>query len=134
MSDAPASQDLAAQTKDVPGIDGTPVSDQGSLTYPFDGRPGDGEVMEMRPGVLRLRMPLPIPGLDFINLWLIEETEGWTLVDTGVKSSKLQKIWDEVVARHLKGNRSSASSARTSTLITLAWPAGCSRSSMRRCG
>jgi len=103
VSDAPASQDIAAQTKDVPGIDGTPVSDQGSLTYPFDGRPGDGEVMEMRPGVLWLRMPLPIPGLDFINLWLIEETEGWTLVDTGVKSSKLQKIWDEVVARHLRG-------------------------------
>lgn len=103
MSDAPASQDIAAQTRDVPGIDGTPVSDQGSLTYPFDGRPGDGEVMQMRPGVLWLRMPLPIPGLDFINLWLIEEAEGWTLVDTGVKSSKLQKIWDEVVARHLKG-------------------------------
>lgn len=98
MSDATASV-----PKDVPGIDGTPVSDQGSLTYPFEGRPGDGEVMEMRPGVLWLRMPVPIPGLDYINLWLIEEAEGWTLIDTGFKSSKLQKIWDEVADRHLKG-------------------------------
>lgn len=99
MSDAPASP----ESKTVPGIDGTAVPDQGSLTYPFDGRPGDAEVMEMRPGVLWLRMPVPIPGLDYINLWLIEEAEGWTLVDTGFKSSKLQKIFDEVVERHLKG-------------------------------
>ena len=60
MSDAPASE-----SKDVPGIDGTPVSDQGSLTYPFakeanGGRPGDCEVMEMRPGVLWLRMPVMV--------------------------------------------------------------------------
>jgi glyoxylase-like metal-dependent hydrolase (beta-lactamase superfamily II) len=107
VSDAPASQTLAAEPKDVPGIDGTAVSDQGSLTYPFameanGGRPGDGEVMEMRPGVLWLRMPIPIPGLDYINLWLIEEAEGWTLIDTGVRSSKLQAIWDQVVERHLK--------------------------------
>lgn len=103
MADAPAAQTLASESKTVPGIDGTAVSDQGSLTYPFDGRPGDGEVMEMRPGVLWLRMPVPIPGLDYINLWLIEESEGWTLIDTGFKSSRLQKIWDQVVAQHLKG-------------------------------
>lgn len=102
MADAPASQTLASESKTVPGIDGTAVSDQGSLTYPFDGRPGDGEVMEMRPGVLWLRMPVPIPGLDYINLWLIEESEGWTLIDTGFKSSRLQKIWDQVVEQHLK--------------------------------
>ena len=102
MADVPASQTLASESKTVPGIDGTAVSDQGSLIYPFDGRPGDGEVMEMRPGVLWLRMPVPIPGLDYINLWLIEETEGWTLIDTGFKSSRLQKIWDQVVEQHLK--------------------------------
>lgn len=96
----------AAAPAETPNIDGTAVSDQGSLTYPFaatgSGRPGDAEVMEMRPGVLWLRMPVPIPGLDYINLWLIEETEGWTLVDTGLRSSKLQAIWEEVMQRHLK--------------------------------
>lgn len=102
----------AAASSETPNIDGTAVSDQGSLTYPFAGvgatggaigRPGDAEVMEMRPGVYWLRMPVPIPGLDYINLWLIEEAEGWTLVDTGLRSSKLQAIWDQVVERHLKG-------------------------------
>lgn len=92
---------------DAPNIDGTAVSDQGSLTYPFaatgNGRPGDAEAMEMRPGVLWLRMPVPIPGLDYINLWLIEEAAGWTLVDTGLRSSKLQAIWEQVIERHLKG-------------------------------
>ncbi|WP_341703730.1 MBL fold metallo-hydrolase [Ferrovibrio sp.] len=93
----------------TPGIDGTPTSDAaGSLTYPFaraanGGRPGDAEVMEMRPGVLWLRMPVPIPGLDYINLWLLEDGAGWTLVDTGFRSSKLQAIWEQVFARHLGG-------------------------------
>jgi glyoxylase-like metal-dependent hydrolase (beta-lactamase superfamily II) len=99
VADAPAS--------DAPNIDGTAVSDQGSLAYPFAGqgagRPGDAEAMEMRAGVYWLRMPVPIPGLDYINLWLIEEAEGWTLVDTGLRSSKLQAIWEQVFERHLKG-------------------------------
>jgi glyoxylase-like metal-dependent hydrolase (beta-lactamase superfamily II) len=93
----------------APGIDGTPTADNGaSLLYPFadrgqGGRPGDGETMEMRPGVLWLRMPVPIPGLDYINLYLIEDGDGWTLIDTGFKSSKLQTVWEEVFARHLNG-------------------------------
>lgn len=95
-----------AQENDIqtPGIDGTPTADRGTgLTYPFAGRPGDGEVMEMRPGVFWLRMPVPIPGLDYINLWLIEDGEGWTIVDTGVRSSKLQAIWEQVFDRFLGG-------------------------------
>lgn len=103
MSEAPEN-DTAA-----PGIDGTPTADNGSsLAYPFadrgnGGRPGDAEVMEMRPGVFWVRMPIPIPGLDYINLWLLEDGEGWTLVDTGVRSSKLQAIWEQIFARHLGG-------------------------------
>ncbi|MFN4278393.1 MAG: MBL fold metallo-hydrolase [Ferrovibrio sp.] len=93
----------------IPMIDGTPTPDSGaSLKYPFanepnGGRPGDGAVMQMRPGVLWLRMPIPIPGLDYINLWLLEDGEGWTLVDTGVRSSKLQAIWEQVIVAHLGG-------------------------------
>lgn len=78
------------------------------LSYPFAGhaagpRPGDAEVMELRPGVFWLRMPIPIPGLDYINLWLLRDGEGWTVVDTGVRSSKLQALWEQVFERHLAG-------------------------------
>lgn len=95
----------------TPGIDGTPTADRGAgLSYPFSGqgaaktgRPGDGEVMQMRPGVFWLRMPVPIPGLDYINLWLLQDGEGWTLIDTGFRSSKLQAIWEQAFERHLQG-------------------------------
>ncbi len=78
------------------------------LSYPFAShaqgpRPGDAEVFELRPGVLWLRMPIPIPGLDYINLWLIRDGAGWTVVDTGVRSSKLQALWEQVFERHLDG-------------------------------
>lgn len=104
-----------AQENDIqtPGIDGTATADKGvGLTYPFagqgaaqTGRPGDGEIMEMKPGVFWLRMPVPIPGLDYINLWLIEDRHGWTVVDTGFRSSKLQAIWESVFERHLAGKQ-----------------------------
>jgi glyoxylase-like metal-dependent hydrolase (beta-lactamase superfamily II) len=35
------------------------------------------------PGVRWLRMPLPF-ALDHINLWLLEDEGGWTIVDTGL--------------------------------------------------
>lgn len=103
MSEAQQNDNLA------PGIDGTPTADRGAgLTYPFagaanGGRPGDAEAMQMCPGVLWLRMPVPIPGLDYINLWLIADGDGWTLVDTGFRSSKLQAIWEQIFERHLDG-------------------------------
>lgn len=102
MSDAPE----PAQ----PNIDGTITADEPGITlrYPFGdrpngGRPADADVMEMRPGVLWLRMPVPIPGLDYINLWLIADGDGWTVVDTGVRSSRLQGLWEQVIATHLQG-------------------------------
>lgn len=78
------------------------------LSYPFAGhpqgpRPGDAEVYELRPGALWLRMPIPIPGLDYINLWLLRDGEGWTVVDTGFRSAKLQALWEQVFERHLGG-------------------------------
>ncbi|HCK28652.1 MAG TPA: MBL fold metallo-hydrolase, partial [Alcanivorax sp.] len=37
---------------------------------------------EVAPGVHWLNFPLPF-ALDHINLWLLEDGDGWTLVDTG---------------------------------------------------
>lgn len=73
------------------------------ILYPFPGRPGDGEVMEVATGVLWVRMPIPIPGLDFINLWLIADGDGWTLIDTGLRGEKVQSLWREIIAHHLGG-------------------------------
>ena len=42
------------------------------LDFPFPAPPPPGEVIEVAPGILWLRMPLPF-ALDHINLWLLRE-------------------------------------------------------------
>ena len=69
-----------------------PVAD---IRYEFDARPEAGEVMPVAPGVLWLRMPLPF-ALGHINLWLLEDGEGWTLVDTGVHTDVTRGVWQKV--------------------------------------
>jgi len=58
----------------------------GSLTrplhFPVAAPPGAAETVRISPGVEWLRMPLPF-ALDHINLWLLEDGPGWTIVDTG---------------------------------------------------
>lgn len=49
----------------------------------------------MAKGVFWLRMPLPFK-LDHINLWLLEEADGWTIVDTGLASDASIDIWEQL--------------------------------------
>ena len=44
---------------------------------------------EVAPGVFWLRMPLPFQ-LDHINLWLLRDGAGWTIVDTGFPSDAVR--------------------------------------------
>ena len=52
------------------------------LHFPVATPPRPGETVPIAPGVVWLRMPLPF-ALDHINLWLLEDGAGWTIVDTG---------------------------------------------------
>ncbi|MEC9347556.1 MAG: MBL fold metallo-hydrolase [Pseudomonadota bacterium] len=74
------------------------------LDYPFgDQRPEGAELMRVAPGVFWVRMAIPIPGLDYINLWLVEDGEGYAIVDTGLKSRKIAAWWEEIFEKHLDG-------------------------------
>ena len=70
------------------------------LSYPFDNRPNPGELIEVGPGIFWVRMPLPI-SLNHINLWLLEEQDGWTLVDTGMATEDTKALWEEIFSTHL---------------------------------
>jgi len=72
------------------------------LTYPFEDVPGPAEVTEVAPGVLWLRMPLPM-ALDHINLYLLEDDDGWWIVDSGIALGPTEELWEQVFDRHLKG-------------------------------
>jgi glyoxylase-like metal-dependent hydrolase (beta-lactamase superfamily II) len=54
--------------------------------------PAPGGAPAVAPGILWLRMPLPF-ALDHINLWLIEEDDGYTLVDCGYGDATTRTHW-----------------------------------------
>ena len=60
--------------------------------------PAPGESIEVAPGIRWIRMPLPF-ALDHINLWLLEDGDGWTLVDTGYGTQVTWDLW----LRHFEG-------------------------------
>ena len=62
------------------------------LSYPFAEGPELGEAVDVAPGVKWLRMPLG-GSLAFINVWAIEDGEGWAIVDTGMGGSDTQQTW-----------------------------------------
>ncbi|MDP9043893.1 MAG: MBL fold metallo-hydrolase, partial [Pseudomonadota bacterium] len=69
-----------------------------ALDYPFAAPPLPGETLEVAPGVLWLRMPLPFK-LDHINLWAIADGAGWAVVDTGVRTEETIAAWRALFTR-----------------------------------
>ncbi len=42
-------------------------------------------------------MPLPF-ALDHINLWIVHDEDGWTIVDTGIGNAQTRELWDKLLA------------------------------------
>jgi len=73
------------------------------LNYRFqDRQPGEAEVTEVAKGVFWLRLPL-FGRLNHINVWLLRDYDGWTVVDTGLNREDVQRIWRSVFESHLEG-------------------------------
>lgn len=70
--------------------------------YPFAEPPAVGTTLEVAPGVRWVRMPLPF-SLKWINLWLIEDGDGWTVVDTGIPNSETKAHWRTIFENELQG-------------------------------
>jgi hypothetical protein len=68
-----------------------------TLTYPFAAAPDVGTVLEVAPGVVWMRMPLPF-ALDHINIWGLEEEAGWAVVDTGMGTDETLAAWRALFA------------------------------------
>jgi glyoxylase-like metal-dependent hydrolase (beta-lactamase superfamily II) len=88
-------------------MDGQPDQDKAShtdeksvpakLIYPFEGPPARGHTLEVAPGVHWIRMPLPY-ALDHINLWALDDGEGWAVVDTGTRTDETGEVWRAVMS------------------------------------
>ncbi|QTC90002.1 MBL fold metallo-hydrolase [Brevundimonas goettingensis] len=72
------------------------------LTYPLGAPPAPGQAVEAAPGVLWLRLPLPM-SLDHINVYALADGDGWTLVDTGLYTKASIAGWEAAFAGPLGG-------------------------------
>jgi glyoxylase-like metal-dependent hydrolase (beta-lactamase superfamily II) len=79
-----------------------PATSTGGLRYPLKTWPEPGQAIEVAPGVHWLRMPLPMT-LNHINLWALEDGDGWTLVDTGMQTAEIAAAWESVITGPMAG-------------------------------
>jgi glyoxylase-like metal-dependent hydrolase (beta-lactamase superfamily II) len=78
------------------------VEADAGLRFPFSNPPTFGEVIEIRPGLLWLRLPLPYL-LDHVNIYLIRDHDGWVIVDTGISTAQARQAWEDLFAGPLRG-------------------------------
>jgi len=71
---------------------------QATIRYEFDSKPEIGQTMPVVDGMHWLRMPLPFM-LGHINLWLLEDDDGWAVVDTGIATDLSKDVWKETISR-----------------------------------
>ena len=73
------------------------------IRYPFEAPPADPETpIEVAEGVLWFRLPLPMT-LDHVNIYAVDDGDGWTIVDTGMSTRKTRAIWERILSGSLSG-------------------------------
>lgn len=82
--------------------DGTATSSTRGLTFPCGEPPAPGAATEVAPGVFWLRLPLPM-ALDHINVWALEDGDGWMVVDTGLRTPPSVEAWETALEGPLGG-------------------------------
>ena len=68
----------------------------------FEWAPEIGVPHQVAEGVYWLRMPLPLK-LDHINLWLLDDGDAWTIVDTSMNMPDSREIWERVDKEFFNG-------------------------------
>lgn len=83
-----------------------PASDN-SPRYVVQDAVARGEIQEIAPGVYWLRMPLPFPALDHINLWILDDGDEFAIVDTGYGDDQTKELWNRIFGGALAGRKAS---------------------------
>ena len=80
-----------------------PASDPrgAGLLFPFPDYPEPGTATEVADGIFWVNTPVPFVGLKQVNLWLLRDGDGWTMIDCGYIRDDvrgyLTQIWDTVL-------------------------------------
>lgn len=78
-----------------------PLADPG-IRYPFEAPPSGAEAVTVAPGILWLRLPLPMQ-LDHVNVYALDDGDGWTIIDTGFAGRRARAAWEAILAGPLAG-------------------------------
>ncbi len=70
------------------------------LLHPWSEPPEGGTSIPVAPGIRWIRMPLPF-ALNHINLWLLDDERGISVVDTGIGLPPTRKLWEKLFAGEL---------------------------------
>lgn len=72
------------------------------IRYPFADAPAEGQATEIAPGILWMRLPLPM-ALDHVNVYALDDGDSWTVIDTGFASKRSRAIWTKLLDGPLAG-------------------------------
>jgi glyoxylase-like metal-dependent hydrolase (beta-lactamase superfamily II) len=72
------------------------------ILHPFPKAPAEDKAVEVAPGILWMRQPLPM-ALDHVNVYALEDGPGWAIIDTGMNSRRSVAIWEKLLAGPLGG-------------------------------
>lgn len=67
------------------------------ITVPEPGRP-----VPVTEGIFWLRLNLPF-ALNHVNVWIVDDGDGWTLIDTGLGDLPTKAVWDDLLKGFLAG-------------------------------
>ena len=74
----------------------------GKLRYIVSSPPDFGSVKQVAEGVFWLRLPLPM-ALDHVNCFILDDGDGWTVIDSGFDSRKTRAMWHSALEGPLAG-------------------------------
>lgn len=64
--------------------------------------PVTGQVVELASGIYWARLPLPMQ-LDHVNVYVLADDDGWTVIDTGFESRRSRAAWQALLDGPLAG-------------------------------
>ncbi len=72
-------------------------AESAGMTFPNPEPPKSGETIEVAPGILWARLPLPM-ALDHVNIYFLDGDDGWTVIDTGMKTRDGRSAWEALLS------------------------------------
>ncbi len=68
----------------------------GNIDFPFESPPAEGEAIDVAPGILWIRLPLPM-ALNHVNVYALDDGDGWVIIDTGYHSKRGVALWETLL-------------------------------------